>query len=875
MPITQKQAIDELNRRKSLQQENPKINITKEQAIAELNRRKSQQPQNPKRKANFGDIAGLALRSLATGQGRQLAEVGSGMLANTPKLIPQVRESLQPETPAEKFTLAASNVAGAVAPISPLNMAGAKIATAIPKALGGGLASKALGLATAGAVENTAFVMPDQTEEYLNPEKAKERAIYGAVGGVTIPAVIGGVGSAIRGTGKILEKMPTKLYNEIIRPQTKDFAYGKNPARTFLKRKITSNDIVGLDDFVAKTSDNLKEVGKQLDESYRGMQGTFDITKEIVNPVTKEIAKLSKRPSENANLIKKLQATLDDNLLMKTKNLSPVETWETLKEIGGLAKWTGNPSDDKVVNEVYQNMYRGISAKLKQANPVLRGLNTEYGDLLTGLKRIEKMSAQKERNGIFSLGNMLYGFTRKDPLSMIAGTLGAKAIATPLLKTRVANALNNENVQNIAKIMQKSPKFTDMFNSVYGTKVETPEEIKSVVGEIVERPNNLPQPQNVLGLPNLPKGAQRPQFEAGVEGGAVPMNMADDSVIQGLSPELSDRVRMAQNQRALPAGTPARPINERGSAPVNELAPQRILNAQGEDISAINMPQVLKSDLDNPNMKKASTWEGLKNVPESDRSLYEEALKYDSAEEFAKGQGEVVYHGTDADFEIFDPKFKGYATGAESAKGAFWFTDDEATAKAYAVYAAEDAPVQRLLKQAEEAEKIAQKTGKESDWEKYDKLVEESEKLAEYDATFERRQKKAKVKEAYVKGNFLEIDAEGKTPQELSSDSDIDSWLNSKIKEAIKKNKAGLKIINIDDAVGLYNKPSTHYAVFNPEQIKTKSQLTDIYNKAHSKTNNKSAMAVPAGYAGLSATMILGAKKYKERKEQQKSENKK
>jgi len=211
--------------------------------------------------------------------------------------------------------------------------------------------------------------------------------------------------------------------------------------------------------------------------------------------------------------------------------------------------------------------------------------------------------------------------------------------------------------------------------------------------------------------------------------------------------------------------------------------------------------------------------------------------KGQSFEEWVRGQGEKLYHGTADKFEIFDPKFKGYSTGAESAKGAFWFTDDKETAKAYAIYAAEDAPVQRLLKKADEAEKIAQRSGKESDWAKYDKLIQESENLAKYDATFKRRQELANVKEAYVKGDFLEIDAKGKTPQELSTDDNIDSWLNSKIQQAIKEKKAGLKIVNIDDAVGLYNKPSTHYAVFNPEQIKTSSELKKLWDSVPSTTD--------------------------------------
>lgn len=212
--------------------------------------------------------------------------------------------------------------------------------------------------------------------------------------------------------------------------------------------------------------------------------------------------------------------------------------------------------------------------------------------------------------------------------------------------------------------------------------------------------------------------------------------------------------------------------------------------------------------------------------------IVEEAKKYRTADEFVKAKANA-FHGTASDFEVFDPKYKGYSTDADSAKGAFWFTDDPMTAKAYATYAAEDAPVQRILKEADEVEKLAKKTNDPKLWEKYDELVIKAEELSDYNATYERRIKDAKVIDSYVEGKFLEVDAQNKTPQDLSSDSNIDSWLNSKVKEAVEGGYDGLKITNIDDAVGLYDRPSTHYAVFNPDKIKTKSQLKQIWEEAN------------------------------------------
>ena len=187
--------------------------------------------------------------------------------------------------------------------------------------------------------------------------------------------------------------------------------------------------------------------------------------------------------------------------------------------------------------------------------------------------------------------------------------------------------------------------------------------------------------------------------------------------------------------------------------------------------------------------------------------------------------GIKVYHGTGQDFQKFDDSMRGSVTGAQSGKEAIWFTDDPIVAKAYSVHAAETGPVKKLLDQADEAEKIAKRSGLESDWKRYDDLLAEAEKLDTYDANFNRRAG-AVVKEAKVDGNFMVVDAKGKTPQELSKDGDIDSWLNFQIQKAKKQKKDGVVFKNLDDGVGLYDKPATHYAVFDSNKISLESGKT-------------------------------------------------
>jgi hypothetical protein len=176
-----------------------------------------------------------------------------------------------------------------------------------------------------------------------------------------------------------------------------------------------------------------------------------------------------------------------------------------------------------------------------------------------------------------------------------------------------------------------------------------------------------------------------------------------------------------------------------------------------------------------------------------------------------------VYHGTASEFTVFGNR--GKLTKARSALKAFFFTDDLATAKGYAQYAAEEGPIKDALDEAEKAEA-------KGDWNAYDKAIAKAESLDVPDVTFKRRQK-ARVVQTFLKGNFLDFDAEGKSPQELfGADGDIDSGLEAQIDIAIREGKEGVRFLNLDDAVGLYDRPSTHYAVFKPEQIKSADPVT-------------------------------------------------
>jgi len=151
--------------------------------------------------------------------------------------------------------------------------------------------------------------------------------------------------------------------------------------------------------------------------------------------------------------------------------------------------------------------------------------------------------------------------------------------------------------------------------------------------------------------------------------------------------------------------------------------------------------------------------------------LLTEAKKYKSAEEFVKAQGEPVYHGGSKARSALDITKAGSKESNKAAKEGFWFAKDMNTAKGYG----------------------------------------------------------NKVLEAFPgMKNPKVIDAEGKMF------GDMRDVIDEIVPKAKQDGFDGVIIKNLSDEKnwGQYN-PTDHYVVFDPSNIKTKSQLTDIWNKAN------------------------------------------
>ena len=205
-------------------------------------------------------------------------------------------------------------------------------------------------------------------------------------------------------------------------------------------------------------------------------------------------------------------------------------------------------------------------------------------------------------------------------------------------------------------------------------------------------------------------------------------------------------------------------------------------------------------------------------------------------EQFVKGQGTTLYHGTNQDFNAFSNASRGNSTKMGSAKRGTFFTDSPTEAKSYADFAdsnlvanekAFNKEVNRLTKLQAEAERKAQTTRNPSDWKKSEDLTQQLEDFY-LDETRDNVVKNTKVIEAYADlKNPMVYDFAGAGAKDSTS-----GGISELIKQARKNGNDGLIMKNIVDDPGKSGIPTTHTVVFDSKNIKTTSQLRTEYQKA-------------------------------------------
>ena len=176
------------------------------------------------------------------------------------------------------------------------------------------------------------------------------------------------------------------------------------------------------------------------------------------------------------------------------------------------------------------------------------------------------------------------------------------------------------------------------------------------------------------------------------------------------------------------------------------------------------------------------------------------------------GEPLVVYHGTTASFDEFSRASRGRQTEAPSSKMAFFFSKEPETAEGYTDLGA-GRLADQLKAKVDAAEKKAQRSGKNSDWDIYADLVQKYEE-AEADNRTSRTNLGANVIPVYLAmKNPLVHDFRGSEYREESY-ADL-------IREAKAEGHDGVIFKNTYDPGTFQHVKTDVYAVFSPTQIKS------------------------------------------------------
>ncbi len=315
-----------------------------------------------------------------------------------------------------------------------------------------------------------------------------------------------------------------RVINSLIKPLSKDFAYGKNPARGILNEGITANSLEDLGHKVASQTNLVGEgigaIGQKLDQS--GV--TLNLTPAL-SPIEKAIQEAAK--SNNTTLFNSLQnvktallhdltAGIDEKGLPSIvkgaeKNLIGANYGDAktfLSDISSHTRFTGNPSDDKALNKATKQAY-GVAREImnKAADGVdpelgkqIRNLNERYADLLSAQNAINHRDIVEKRQNFLNLADrfsipvsvasslatgLITGDFGKAGLLLAAqlGTIaGTKAMGSAYAKTRIAQFISRLAPVEREGILNSTPVLKNFYERVTGKTSPTKENVSTTRG---------------------------------------------------------------------------------------------------------------------------------------------------------------------------------------------------------------------------------------------------------------------------------------------------------------------------------------------------------------------------------------------------------
>lgn len=320
--------------------------------------------------------------------------------------------------------------------------------------------------------------------------------------GTAVGALIPGGFAAKEAAGVISKETAPTIINSLIKPLLKDFSYGKDPGRAVAQEGIIANTFDGLIEGISRRR---ATIGQEIGALNQNLQGKAKLSLESAfKPIDSAMEEAAK--SNNPTLLKRLQAVkeaLTNNLALGKdelgqptivnngpKNLKTAsfdDAFKIKKDIGDLTQWTGNLTDDKLVNKALKQTYGAVkdiynqTAKMvdKPTAQKLETLNEKYADLTSAEIAAKYRDKINARQNILSLGNKLATagavgtaiLTGQGSLgTILAGVGGAvldKAMGSTAVKTRIASWLAGEAPTTLERIFNANPKVRDAIYNAF------------------------------------------------------------------------------------------------------------------------------------------------------------------------------------------------------------------------------------------------------------------------------------------------------------------------------------------------------------------------------------------------------------------------
>jgi len=370
----------------------------------------------------------------------------------------QDKTKLEAKTPLEKVGKFGEQVAEFAIPGGAITKAG-KVAGAVT---GASKLGKLGGLGIKAGTEAIGFGGISATQTGELGKEARDTAIISAL----FP-VAGAVSTAVKNS-KITETISKRLINSLIKPSLRVESYGKNPGLRVAQEGLTASSF---EDLSKKISERRGSIFGEMETIANKSGKTVDLS-DVIIPIDKALEKAMKTPKTNSTLITRLQETKDDllGILKNTKTPTVKEAVDFKRTIGDITKFTGNASDDSLINKPLKMIYGKTKDAINQVEPKLKGLNERYADLtsaeiatrhrdiIAGRQNILGLTTQGFGTGAALISAIATGGAITPAILIGVGAAGVKeALSTPRAKTQMASFLVKLSKTEKEALFKKAP----------------------------------------------------------------------------------------------------------------------------------------------------------------------------------------------------------------------------------------------------------------------------------------------------------------------------------------------------------------------------------------------------------------------------------